>query len=374
LVAWDTIFTTNKKHDHPYIEGSNKQIEIKPVTKTADAPIAEKKTLRVAVTGAAGQIAYSFLPMLASGQVFGDNVFIELRLLDIIPSQELLRAVVMELQDSAYPLLKDIESGTDPKEIFKDVDVVVFLGGFPRKQGQERKELLQINGKIFKEQGQALSEVAKKNVKSLVVANPANTNCLILQKNAPGIPKENFTCLTRLDQNRATYQIAEKAKVPVTDVKNVIIWGNHSATQYPDVSHGTISGQEIRKAINDDNWLNSAFISKVQKRGAEIIDIRKSSSGLSAANAVKDHLKDWYVGTPIGEWVSMGVVSDGNSYDIPEDLVYSFPVSIRNFDWNVVKGLRIDDFSRGKMRTTLDELLGEKRDALGDEIPADRTA
>jgi len=180
--------------------------------------------------------------------------------------------------------------------------------------------------------------------------------------------------LTRLDQNRATYQVAEKAKVPVTDVKNVIIWGNHSATQYPDVSHGTINGQEIRKAINDDNWLNSAFISKVQKRGAEIIDIRKSSSGLSAANAVKDHLKDWYVGTPIGEWVSMGVVSDGNSYDIPEDLVYSFPVSIRNFDWNVVKGLRIDDFSRGKMRTTLDELLGEKRDALGDEIPADRTA
>jgi len=325
------------------------------------------KTLRVAVTGAAGQIGYAFLPLLASGTVFGPSVSLELRLLDIEKAEKTLKAVHMELQDGGYPLLKNVEYGWDPKVIFKDVDVAVFIGGFPRQKGQERKDLLQINGKIFKEQGEALDEVAKKTVKCLVVANPANTNCLILQKHAKSIPKENFTCLTRLDHNRALGQLSERAEVPVTAIKGVTIWGNHSTTQYPDVNHATISGQEVRKVIKDDDYLNSAFISRVQKRGGEILETRGTTSVFSAANAVKDHLRDWYHGTPVGEWTSMGVVSDG-SYDIPAGLVFSYPVTTRNFEWQIVQGLKIDEFSRGKLTATQKELEEEKAEALGEAI------
>jgi NAD-dependent malate dehydrogenase len=323
------------------------------------------KTLRVAVTGAAGQIGYSFIPLLCSGQIFGENVKIEVRLLDIAPAEEILKAVVMEIEDDAYPLVTNIEAGTDPMVIFKDIDVGVFIGGFPRKEGMERKDLLQTNGKIFSAQGKALDTVAKKNVKCLVVANPANTNALILQTHAPSIPKENFTCLTRLDHNRATFQLASKTANSVTAVKNVIIWGNHSATQYPDVNHASIGGKPAKEILKDDEWVSNTFITTVQKRGAEIIKKRKTSSAFSAAHAAKDHLKDWYLGTAEGTWVSMGVVTDGTHYDIPAGLVYSFPVTTKNFEWKIIDGLTIDDFSRGKMKITLEELQGEKVDALG---------
>jgi len=297
--------------------------------------------------------------------VFGPNVSLELRLLDIEPAEKILRAVYLELLDGAYPLVKNIEWGWDPKVIFKDADVAVFIGGFPRQKGQERKDLLERNGRIFKEQGQALDEVAKKTVKCLIVANPANTNASILQRFAPSIPKENFTCLTRLDHNRAMAQLAERAQVAVTGVKNVIIWGNHSSTQYPDVHHASINGQDARKFLDDDNYLNSAFISRVQKRGTEILEIKGTTSVFSAANAVKDHMRDWYFGTPLGEWTSMGVVSD-RSYNVAEGLVYSFPVTTKNFEWQIVQGLKINEFSRLKMDVTEKELLAEIGEALGE--------
>lgn len=297
--------------------------------------------------------------------MFGPNVSLELRLLDIEPAEKILRAVYLELLDGAYPLVKNIEWGWDPKVIFKDADVAVFIGGFPRQKGQERKDLLERNGRIFKEQGQALDEVAKKTVKCLIVANPANTNASILQRFAPSIPKENFTCLTRLDHNRAMAQLAERAQVAVTGVKNVIIWGNHSSTQYPDVHHASINGQDARKFLDDDNYLNSAFISRVQKRGTEILEIKGTTSVFSAANAVKDHMRDWYFGTPLGEWTSMGVVSD-RSYNVAEGLVYSFPVTTKNFEWQIVQGLKINEFSRLKMDVTEKELLAEIGEALGE--------
>lgn len=331
------------------------------VTEVLD--LAPSKTLRVCVTGAAGQIGYSFIPLLCSGTVFGPDVKIQLRLLDIPASIGVLEGVALEIQDGAYPLLEDVKCGDNPREMFQGCDVVVFIGGFPRKQGMERKELLKINGGIFRAQGRALDEVAKKTVRCLVVANPANTNCLILQRNAPSIPKENFSCLTRLDQNRAVAQIADRSGYPVTDVKNIIIWGNHSATQYPDVNHGTVQGKNIRNLFNDDAYLNIEFIQKVQKRGAEIINVRGGSSVFSAANAVKDHLRDWYFGTKAGTYVSMGVVSDG-SYNIPEGLVFSYPVTTENFNYTIVKDLAWDAFSTEKIRITTQELVEERNEAM----------
>jgi len=321
------------------------------------------KTLRVCVTGAAGQIGYSFIPLLCNGAVFGTNTKIQLRLLDVPSAIKTLEGVVLELQDCAYPLVEEIKFGDNPREMFVGCDVVVFIGGFPRKQGMERKELLTINGGIFHDQGKALDEVAKKTVKCLVVANPANTNCLILQKHAPSIPKENFTCLTRLDQNRAVAQIALKTDAAVTDVKNVIIWGNHSATQYPDVNHAKVRNESVRNIINDDVYLNLDFISKVQKRGAEIIQVRGGSSVFSAANAIKDHLRDWYFGTKEGSFVSMGVVSDG-SYGVPEGLVFSYPVTCEDFSYKIVQGLSLDPFSTEKIRITTQELVEERNEAL----------
>jgi malate dehydrogenase len=324
----------------------------------------EPTSLTVCVTGAAGQIGYAFVPLLLTGQVFGPNTRINLRLLDIPQCEEVLKGVILEIEDGAYPLLNSVSSGSDPKVLFKDIDVGVFIGGFPRKQGMERKELLTMNGNIFKGQGAALSEVAKKDCHCIVVANPANTNCLLLQSNCPNIPKENFSCLTRLDHNRSLSQLALRAGVHVTEVKNTIIWGNHSSTQYPDVNHGTIGGKPIREVIKDDAYLNKDFIERVQKRGAEIIAARKLSSVFSAANAVKDHLRDWYLGGRPGEWTSMGLISKGD-YAVPTDICFSYPVVCKgNWQYEIVQGLKHDEFSLEKIKITTQELEDEKKDAF----------
>lgn len=323
----------------------------------------EVEPLRVCITGAAGQIAYSLLTSICKGDVFGSNQPLCLTLLDIQPMMGVLDGVVMELQDSAFPLLREVIPTSDAHVAFKDIDAAILVGAMPRREGMERKDLLKANAKIFVVQGKALDEVAKKTVKVLVVGNPANTNCMIAQRSAPSIPAENFTCLTRLDMNRAKAQIASRIGTQVEQVKNVIIWGNHSSTQYPDVNHGTVDLPEgrvgIRQAVKDDDWLNGDFIKTVQKRGAAIIAARKLSSAMSAAKAICDHMRDWWFGTPEGEYVSMGVVSNG-SYGIPEGIVYSYPMTIKNKKWEIVQGLPIDDFSREKMDATAKELLEEK--------------
>lgn len=324
--------------------------------------------LRVCVTGAAGQIAYSLLYAIAKGDIFGTSQPLILNLLDITPMLPALDGVVMELQDCAFPLLQSVLSTADAKAAFSNIDVAILVGAMPRREGMERKDLLKANAKIFVAQGKALNEVAKKSVKVLVVGNPANTNCMIAQKMAPSIPSANFTCLTRLDQNRAKGQIAARLDLKIEVVKNVIIWGNHSSTQYPDVNHGTVTKDgatvSIREAIKDDAYLNGEFITTVQKRGAAIINARKLSSAMSAAKAICDHVRDWWFGTPEKEWVSMGVVSDGKHYGIPEGIVYSFPVRIAaDHSWQIVDGLPIDDFSRAKMDATAKELLDERESA-----------
>ena len=324
----------------------------------------EPTSLTVCVTGAAGQIGYAFIPLLLTGQVFGADVRINLRLLDIPQMEDVLKGLILEIEDGAYPLLNSVQAGSDPKVIFKDIDVGVFIGGFPRKQGMERKELLTINGKIFKGQGEALNEVAKPDCHCIVVANPANTNCLLLQSNCPKLPKENFSCLTRLDHNRSLSQLALKAGVHVSNVKNTIIWGNHSSTQYPDVNHGTIDGKPIREVIKDEGYLNKDFIERVQKRGAEIIAAKKTSSVFSAANAVKDHLRDWYQGGKAGEWTSMGLITKGD-YSIPEGLCFSYPVVCKGkWQYEIVQGLKLDEFSLEKIKITTQELEDEKKDAF----------
>lgn len=280
-----------------------------------------------------------------------------------------LKGLCLELQDGAFPLVHEIIATTNTEEAFKDADVAVLVGAKPRGPGMERKDLLNENAKIFKAQGEAINKVAKKNIKVLVVGNPANTNALIASTYAPSIPKKNFTALTRLDQNRAVSQIAEKVNARVEDVKNIIIWGNHSLTQYPDVNHGEVivNGQKkkIRDAVADDKYLNEAFLARVQKRGGEIISVMKKSSAASAASAACDHVHDWWVGTKPGEFVSMGVISDNNKYQVSGGLVYSFPVLCKNGEWEVVNGLPIDEFSRKKIKATEDELLEERKMALG---------
>ncbi|MBN3293129.1 MDHC protein, partial [Polypterus senegalus] len=324
--------------------------------------------LKVLVTGAAGQIAYSLLYSIAKGDVFGKDQALVLVLLDITPMLSVLEGVVMELQDCALPLLREVIP-TDKEEVaFKDIDVAVLVGSMPRKEGMERKDLLKANVKIFKSQGAALDKYAKKTVKVLVVGNPANTNCLIACKSAPSIPKENFSCLTRLDHNRARSQVAIRVGVPSDDVKNVIIWGNHSSTQYPDVCHAKVKvqGKELGayEAVKDDAWLKAEFITTVQQRGAAVIKARKLSSAMSAAKAICDHMRDIWFGTPEGEFISMGVISDGNSYDVPEGLIYSFPAVIKNKEWKIVEGLPINDFSREKLDATAKELVEERDTAL----------
>lgn len=322
--------------------------------------------INVVVTGAAGQIAYSLLYQLAAGTVFGPNQPINLRLLDIPVMMKVLDGVVMELQDLALPLLREVTPTDDPTVAFKDVAAAFLLGAMPRKEGMERKDLLAANVAIFKVQGEALDKHAKKDVKVLVVGNPANTNALICSHYAPSIPKANFTAMTRLDQNRAQAALAARLNVQVDQVKNVIIWGNHSSTQYPDAAHATVnlqgSAKPVPAAINNENWLNTTFVETIQKRGAAVIAARKMSSAMSAAKAAGDHMRDWWMGTKQGEWVSMGVLSDG-SYGIPKDIVFSFPVTIQNGQFKIVQGLQINDFARSKLNVTSNELEEERAEA-----------
>jgi len=322
--------------------------------------------IRVVVTGAAGQIAYSLLYQLGKGDVFGQDQPLYLHLLDIPMMMGVLDGVVMEMLDCALPLVRGIVPTADPAVGFKDIDAAFLVGAMPRKEGMERKDLLAANVKIFKVQGEALDKHAKKNVKVLVVGNPANTNALICSKYAPSIPKQNFTAMTRLDQNRASAQIAAKMGVGVENVKNVIIWGNHSSTQYPDARFTLVTkgGEETKLVDNmpDASWLQDQFISTVQKRGASVIAARKMSSAMSAAKAACDHMRDWWLGTGNG-WVSMGVISDG-SYGTPENVIFSFPVTCQNKEWTIVKGLAIDDFSKSKLEQTGQELQEEREEAL----------
>ncbi|XP_044481267.1 malate dehydrogenase, cytoplasmic-like isoform X2 [Mangifera indica] len=322
-----------------------------------------KNPMRVLVTGAAGQIGYALVPMIARGVMLGPDQPVILHMLDIEPAAEALNGVRMELIDAAFPLLKGVIATSDVVEACKDVDIAVMVGGFPRKEGMERKEVMSKNVSIYKAQASALEKHAAPNCKVLVVANPANTNALILKEFAPSIPEKNITCLTRLDHNRALGQISERLKVHVSDVKNVIIWGNHSSTQYPDVNHATVASgngeKPVRELVADDNWLNSEFITTVQQRGAAIIKARKLSSALSAASSACDHIRDWVLGTSKGTWVSMGVYSDG-SYGIQKGLIYSFPVTCANGEWSIVQGLKIDELSRAKMDATAKELVEEK--------------
>ncbi|CAM8911682.1 unnamed protein product [Rhodiola kirilowii] len=322
-----------------------------------------KDPVRVLVTGAAGQIGYALVPMIARGIMLGPDQPVILHMLDIEFAAEALNGVKMELVDAAFPLLKGVVATTDVVEGCTGVNIAVMVGGFPRKEGMERKDVMTKNVSIYKSQASALESHAAPNCKVLVVANPANTNALILKEYAPSIPAKNITCLTRLDHNRALGQISDRLNVQVSDVKNVIIWGNHSSTQYPDVNHATVktpSGEKsVRELVQDDQWLTSEFITTVQQRGAAIIKARKLSSALSAASSACDHIRDWVLGTPEGTWVSMGVYSDG-SYDVPPGLIYSFPVTCRAGEWSIVQGLSIDEYSRKKLDLTAEELSEEK--------------
>lgn len=319
--------------------------------------------VRVAVTGAAGQIGYSLLFRIASGAMLGPDTPVRLQMLEITPAMDALRGVQMELEDCAFGLLESVTTSDDPNEAFDGADVALLVGSRPRTKGMERAELLEANGAIFTVQGRALAANAASGVKVLVVGNPANTNCLIAMNNAPGIPTEQFSAMTRLDHNRAMAQLAGHTGVPVSEVSRMTIWGNHSATQYPDVFHATVGGRPATEAIGADmDWLAADFIPTVQKRGAAIIEARGLSSAASAANAAIDHVHDWVLGTPAGDWVSMAVRSDG-SYGVPEGLISSFPVTCANGQWDIVQGLDIDDFSAPLIEATVDE-LGEERDAV----------
>lgn len=315
--------------------------------------------LKVAVTGAAGQIGYSLLFRLASGSLLGPDRPIELRLLEIEPALKTLEGVVMELDDGAFPLLSGIEIGADPNKIFDGVNLALLVGARPRGPGMERGDLLEANGAIFTAQGKALNSVAADDVRIGVTGNPANTNALIALNNAPDIPKERFSALTRLDHNRAISQLAKKTGAKVTDIKKVTIWGNHSATQYPDIFHAEVGGKNAAEVVNDEQWIADDFIPTVAKRGAAIIDARGSSSAASAASATVDAARDWLLGTPSDDWVSMAVISDG-SYGVPEGLISSFPVTTSGGDWSIVQGLDVNDFSRTRIDKSTAELADER--------------
>jgi len=329
-----------------------------------------KKPVKVVVTGAAGNIAYAILFQIGQGKVLGDDQPIELRLLDIPPMSNAIKGVIMELQDCAYPVLTKIIGTTDYKTAFENVDIALLIGAKPRGPGMQRKDLLTANGAIFAGQGKALDQWASRNVKVCVVGNPANTNALIAAQNAPGLPKSAFTAMTRLDQNRAVSQLATRLNTPVEAIKNVIIWGNHSLTQVPDVNHGVVEGvpfpsltTPLRSAVNDHAYLDGEFMSTVQARGAAIIKAREKSSAASAASACVDHVRDWVLGTKKGEYVSMGVYSDGTSYGVPAGIVFSFPCQCYNGQWHIVKGLQIDANTQKLIDVTTKELIDEKKDA-----------
>lgn len=326
------------------------------------------KVINVAVTGAAGQIGYSILPRIANGEVFGPDTKIILRLLDIGPALPALEGVVMELDDCAFPLLEKIVVTDDPEVAFDGVSWALLIGSMPRSAGMERGDLIKINGPIFTGQGNALNNRAADDVRVAVVGNPANTNCLIAMNNAPDIPRERFSALTRLDQNRASAQLAQKAGVPVTAVSKVTIWGNHSATQYPDAENARINGKPAMEVISDHDWLRGEFISTVQKRGAAIIKARGKSSAMSAASAALDHVRSFETATPAGNWFSAAVASDG-SYGIDKGLIFSFPcVSDGKGKYEIVQGLNWSGFAKEKVAATLNELREEKEtvaDLLG---------
>jgi len=325
--------------------------------------MATKPPVHVAVTGAAGQIAYSLLFRIASGEMLGADQPVVLRLLEITPAMGALQGVVMELRDCAYPLLHEVVASDDPHVGFRDVAFALLVGARPRGPGMERGDLLAENGEIFGPQGRALNAHARRDVKVLVIGNPANTNCLIAMRNAPDLDPRQFTAMTRLDHNRAIGQLAEKTGAAVSDVKRMTIWGNHSATQYPDISHAKVGRKLARNAV-DQRWVEEEFIPRVQQRGAEIIRSRGSSSAASAAFAGLDHVRDWVKGTRRGDWVSMGVPSDG-SYGIPAGLIYSYPVTVKDGRYEIVQGLDISAFSRARMDATRRE-LEEERDAVRD--------
>lgn len=314
--------------------------------------------VKVAVTGAAGQIGYSLLFRIASGSMLGPDQPLELRLLEITPALKALEGVVMELDDCAFPLLSKVEIGDDPKTIFDGANLACLVGARPRTKGMERRDLLEANGGIFKPQGQAINDNAADDVKVLVTGNPANTNALIAMRNAPDIPAERFNALTRLDHNRAKAQLAAKTGASVNDITHMTIWGNHSATQYPDLFNARVGGQSAAELISDQGWLESTFLPTVQQRGAAVIEARGASSAGSAANATIEHMRDWVRGTPEGDWVSMSVSSDG-SYQVPEGLICSFPCTTTGGAYRIVQDLTINDFSRGKIDASVAELVEE---------------
>ncbi len=316
--------------------------------------------LKVAVTGAAGQIGYSLLFRLASGALLGADRPIELRLLEIEPALKALEGVVMELDDCAFPLLAGVEIGADANKIFDGANLALLVGARPRGPGMERSDLLEANGAIFTAQGKALNRVAAADIRVLVTGNPANTNALIAMSNAPDIPRERFCSLTRLDHNRAISQLAKKTGVAVTDIKKMTIWGNHSNTQYPDVFHAEIRGRNAAEVVGDQAWIENDFVPTVAKRGAAVIAARGASSAASAASATVDAARTWLLGTPDGDWTSMSVISDG-SYGVPEGLMYSFPVTTKDGNWSIVSGLEIDDFSRAKIDASAAELADERK-------------
>ncbi|HEY5632342.1 MAG TPA: malate dehydrogenase [Burkholderiaceae bacterium] len=317
-----------------------------------------KPAMRVAVTGAAGQICYSLLFRIANGDMLGKDQPVILQLLDITPALAAVRGVVMELEDCAFPLLAGIVVTDDPRVAFRDADCAVLVGARPRSKGMERKDLLEANGAIFTVQGKALDEVAKRHCKVLVVGNPANTNAYITMSSAPGMARENFTAMLRLDHNRSLSQVAARIGRPIESIEKMIVWGNHSPTMYPDYRFATAGGDSVAKLVSDDDWNRNTFIPTVGKRGAAIIEARGLSSAASAANAAVDHMRDWVLGTS-GKWVTMGVPSDG-SYGIPEGIVYGVPVTCANGRYERVRDLEIDAFSRERMDLTLKELLEER--------------
>ncbi len=325
-----------------------------------------KAPVRVAITGAAGQISYSLLFRIAAGQMLGEDQPVILQLLEITPALNALNGVAMELDDCAFPLLAGIVQTDDANVAFKDADYALLVGARPRGPGMERKDLLEANAAIFSVQGKAINAVASRDIKVLVVGNPANTNAVITQCNAPDIDPRNFTAMTRLDHNRAMTQLGQKTNTSINDITKVLIWGNHSATQYPDIHNALVDGKPAMDLI-DQAWYESDFIPTVQKRGAAIIDARGASSAASAANAAINHVRTWVLGTPEGDWTSMGVYSDG-SYGIQKGLIYSFPCVCKNGDWEIVQGLEINDFSREKMSATEQE-LAEERDAVAHLLP-----
>jgi malate dehydrogenase len=321
-----------------------------------------KSPVKVAVTGAAGQIGYALLFRIASGQLLGTDTPVQLSLLEIPAAVKAAEGTAMELDDCAFPLLSGVDIYDDPNQAFDGVNIALLVGARPRTKGMERGDLLEANGGIFKPQGQALNKHAAADLKVLVVGNPANTNCLIAQSNAPDVPRERFTAMMRLDHNRAIAQVASKTGAAVSEVTNMTIWGNHSATQYPDVFHAKVKGANGADAVGDRGWIENDFIPTVQKRGAAIIEARGASSAASAANAAIDHVRDWVLGTPDGDWVSMAIASDG-TYGIQEGILSGHPCTCSGGEYTVVEGLEIDEFSRARIDASVNELV-EEREAV----------